>query len=599
MRPRAPLPERPAPMRLLRRAIAAVTLLWGLSAGISEAASVRHALVVGVNDGGGVLEPLRYAERDAEKFADVLVELGDFDEQLVTVLYAPTAEQLRHALARHAAVAEQYDDDLFLFYYSGHADGQGLRLGSDRYWFESLKHDLRVIDSGVRIGVLDACRSGAVTRSKGAAITESIIGLQRQVAEGEVWLTASAADEAAQESDRLRGGFFTHYLISGMRGAADRGDQVVDLDELRLYTYDQVVASTGATVAGVQHPNFAYNLTGSGRVYLTDLRNASAMLTLPSDVSGHVSLMRLPDRAQIAEFGKVSGAELQLAVPPGRYLVRRRDGDDLYDVTVGINEGASLTVTSWGVSRLEAAARRGADARIGQYVDLSVDHERRLNLASSPVVAGAASLVIPGAGQLYNGQAWRGALYFGATSALLAGVIFGRSGDFDPRFSAALGAGLWGASVADAVYNVHRREGPRPRLGGQVGWGAAFGGHHWPYHMGFNADLMLRPGLSIGLDRVGVTGYRDGGWDAHVGSRLMVAKEGPRWRPGGFVAFGVRHGRVPGQDLRLTRAVFGAGANLRYYFVPRYFTEVETRWEQGGEADGLVSGVGMGVHLGR
>ena len=74
-------------------------IAWWALAGLAQAGVVRHALVIGANDGGGVLEPLRFAESDAERFARVLVELGDFDEQLVTVLYRPTQETLRRALA--------------------------------------------------------------------------------------------------------------------------------------------------------------------------------------------------------------------------------------------------------------------------------------------------------------------------------------------------------------------------------------------------------------------------------------------------------------------------------------------------------------------
>ena len=62
-----------------------------LAATLALGAPVRHALIVGANDGGGVLEPLRYAERDAETFADVLIELGGFDEEDVSGLYAPAA----------------------------------------------------------------------------------------------------------------------------------------------------------------------------------------------------------------------------------------------------------------------------------------------------------------------------------------------------------------------------------------------------------------------------------------------------------------------------------------------------------------------------
>ena len=90
---------------------------------------VRHAVVVGANQGGGTLANLLYAERDAEKMADMLVELGGFDDGLVSVLYAPTADGLRTALAHHAAIAAEYPDDLFLFYYSGRSEER--RVGKE------------------------------------------------------------------------------------------------------------------------------------------------------------------------------------------------------------------------------------------------------------------------------------------------------------------------------------------------------------------------------------------------------------------------------------------------------------------------------------
>ena len=49
----------------------------------------------------------------------------------------------------------------------------------------------------------------------------------------------------------------------------------------------------------------------------------------------------------------------------------------------------------------------------------------------------------------------------------------------------------------------------------------------------------------------------------------------------------------------MTRAVIGFGGQLRYYAVPRYFGTLEARWERDGDQNGLRSGVGFGVHLGR
>jgi hypothetical protein len=551
----------------------------------------------------------------------VLVELGDFDDELVTVLFRPTETALREALAAHAAIAEEYPDDLFLFYYSGHADAQGLRLGDERYWFDALKHDFRAVESDVRVGVLDACRSGTITRFKGAAVTESIFGVEGTIAEGEAWLTASAPDELAQESESLRGGFFTHYLLSGMRGAADTDDGVVALDELYRYTFDRVVEVTGRTGIGTQHPYYENDLQGAGSFGLTDVRKASATLILQSEDGGEVAVFRLPDKTQLAEFVKAPGRETTIAVSPGRYLVRRRYNDATYEATFGIHEGAQIRVQGWGNAIMEGGIARG-DPRAADLVAESEDYERRMNLGNSPGVAGGASLLVPGAGQIYNGEILKGIAYFTVTGALVAGLVFQpESEDIHPGLWPMVGAAVWGASVADAAYRVHQREDTRPRLGVQVSGGLAYGGGDFPQHAGLSADLMLRRGISIGLDRVGYTPQPDGGWDLAAGSRVILAAEGEKFRPGLLVGLGVRHGRaydeaveptlstatlppptgeVPIEEpVTQTRTTFSIGTQLRYYVVPRYFLEADLRYENTGDWAGGTASLGFGVHLGR
>ena len=67
---------------------------------------------------------------------------------------------------------------------------------------------------------------------------------------GHAILTASAEDEAAQESDRIGGSFFTHYLVSGLRGAADSSaDGRVTLTEAYRFAFDETLARTGTTKA--------------------------------------------------------------------------------------------------------------------------------------------------------------------------------------------------------------------------------------------------------------------------------------------------------------------------------------------------------------
>src|SRR6185436_8809935 len=108
-----------------------------------------------------------------------------------------------------------------LVYYSGHADEQGLLLGDDRYSYRTLRDRLDQIPADVRIAILDACASGAFTRLKGGRVRPAFLVDESANMRGHAFLTSSAATETAQESDRIRASYFTHYLISCFRVAAD------------------------------------------------------------------------------------------------------------------------------------------------------------------------------------------------------------------------------------------------------------------------------------------------------------------------------------------------------------------------------------------
>ena len=225
-------------------------------------------------------------------------------------------------------------------------------------------------------------------------------------------------------------------------------------------------------------------------------------------------------------------------------------------------------------------------------------YERRLRLGASPVVAGASSLLMPGAGQLYNGEVLKGLAYFGATAALVGTTAFTpREGALEGGWYPMVGLAVWGASIADAAYNVHHREEHRPYGGATVAFSGHFG--NMGPHYGTSVDLMLRPGVSLGLDRVGYTPQPEGGFDLTVGSRLMLALEGQRLRPGAFIGAGVRHGRPTGVQDITTRTALSAGANVRYYPVTRHFLEADVRYDREGLGAGITTGIGLGVHLGR
>ena len=105
-----------------------------------------------------------------------------------------------------------------------------------------------------------------------------------QDVEGHAFLTSSSADEAAQESDRIGGSFFTHYLITGLRGGADaNADGKVTLGE----AYQFAFAETVEPVASEAEPYAAaFERWTAWRAASTTVDAAASPLTMPFALAG-------------------------------------------------------------------------------------------------------------------------------------------------------------------------------------------------------------------------------------------------------------------------------------------------------------------------
>lgn len=284
----------------------------------------RFAVVVGANDGGAERVRLRYATRDAEAMSKVLRDLGGVAGNDLIELRDPTPDELREALEDIAARLRRAGGarTQFVFYYSGHSDERGLLLGEESVDYKTLRERVQAVGADVRIAILDSCASGAFTRAKGGRRRAPFLAGSVAKVEGHAFLTSSSADEAAQESDRIGGSFFTHFLSTGLRGAADvDGDRRVTLIEAYEFAFDETLARTETSRGGAQHAAYDIQLAGSGDLVLTDLRKHSATLTLAPDVGGRILVREYGGRL-VAELYKPADSQaVDLALEPGRYQV--------------------------------------------------------------------------------------------------------------------------------------------------------------------------------------------------------------------------------------------------------------------------------------
>src|SRR5262249_48111245 len=198
------------------------------------------------------------------------------------LLTSASADDVRRALDDlKARISQAHEETVFFVYFSGHAKDGDLRLGDSRMPLSELRDALRDAPADVRIGRLDSCQSGAITRSKGVRSAPAFDVQKAQAAStrphGLVLIASSSADEESQESDDIGASFFTHYLASGLLGDADAsGDGKVTLAEAYAYAYSRTVGETLS-----QHPVYLYDLGAAGDLVLTALAPAPGARAFP------------------------------------------------------------------------------------------------------------------------------------------------------------------------------------------------------------------------------------------------------------------------------------------------------------------------------
>jgi WD40 repeat protein len=238
----------------------------------------KWAVVIGVSEYEKPTIPnLNYADRDAREFAEYLKSPagGGFEESLVKVLLNKDATLQNVKLALNQFLRQTLEKDLVIIYFAGHGapepanpnnnyllcyDTDPNSLAATAFPMWDINTALtRYIPSKRVIVLTDACHSGGIstemaTRGMGTVennlINQYLADLSKSK-EGLIVFTASQAGEVSQELDKFGHGVFTHFLLQGLKGEADRNnDYTITIGELMDYVEGMVQRQTN----GNQHP---------------------------------------------------------------------------------------------------------------------------------------------------------------------------------------------------------------------------------------------------------------------------------------------------------------------------------------------------------
>jgi hypothetical protein len=306
----------------------------------------RFALLVGANDGGNDRVTLRYAVDDAQAIQKVLEEMGGIlpgDSRFLADPGRETFFEEIKILAEDVAQAkEKFRRVEVIFYYSGHSDEENIFLGSDRVSYREFRDLITSMGADVRIAILDSCASGALTLPKGVIKRSPFLMDTAYDMKGYAFITSSSASEAAQESSRLKRSYFTHNLISGMRGAADMNqDGRITLNEAYQFAFDGTLTQTEKTMAGPQHPSYHIQMSGTGDVVVTEIWKSTAVLVLKKNIAGKIYIHN-QDNVLVVELKKSAGREISIGLDAGDYRIISIGTSAILESKVSLEEGKSL-----------------------------------------------------------------------------------------------------------------------------------------------------------------------------------------------------------------------------------------------------------------
>jgi len=356
----------------MRFILVTLLILVGQATASTDNGVIRYAVIAGVNNGGQDRVQLKFATKDAESIYSVFTSLGGLPPENTNLLIEPDAEQLLSAIddikrrvseSKLVNKTEQNSKRVeFIFYYSGHSDEKSLLMGDETVSYTQLKGVINTVGADVRVAILDSCASGAFTRLKGGTHVKPFLANTATDVSGYAYLASSSADESAQESDAIGGAYFTHYMVSALRGAGDLSeDKKITLNEAYHFAFTETLAQTEGSRYGAQHAAYDIQLSGEGDLVLTDLAQTSGELILDEDLIGRIYIRDAGEHL-VVELNKSESKPLKIGLEPGEYKVTLEREGQVYRIDgLIIREGVSVL----GADDLESVELQVATARGG------------------------------------------------------------------------------------------------------------------------------------------------------------------------------------------------------------------------------------------
>lgn len=184
---------------------------------------------------------LRLPVNDANAIINLYSHNTSVDYVVLTDKKATRSNILR---ARNKLYTLADDNDRIVFFFSGHGYSGGICALDTILGYQDIRHALSKVKCKNKFLFVDACRSGSLRKN------DNRKGVEHSETKSILFL-ASRNNENSIERRDMTNGFFTEYLVKGLKGNADANrDRKITTKEL----YDFVSSRVAIQSNGLQHP---------------------------------------------------------------------------------------------------------------------------------------------------------------------------------------------------------------------------------------------------------------------------------------------------------------------------------------------------------
>ena len=219
-------------------------ILLALSS-LSATGRTIYVLSVGISD-YRYISDLQKTENDAREFSELYMT----HTKNVTTLLGSQATHENILSSLRSCFAKAGADDIVVFFFSGHGDKGGLcaydtKGRSTLVRYAEVQKAIGSCKAANKQLFIDACYSGGLRDGKKTARPATTARPPLSDTQGIILFLSSRTEETSQENRWADNGFFTQYLIKGLKGAADTdSDRIITAKEIFTYVSAKVSERT-------------------------------------------------------------------------------------------------------------------------------------------------------------------------------------------------------------------------------------------------------------------------------------------------------------------------------------------------------------------